>query len=99
MRNLSSALQDPSLKTEATEALRGLIAEVRMMPDDFAPDGHHIELVGELAGILGLEDLDTTKPAHIARAGSITLVAGGGIGLWRTFLIVAWRVAGRSSHP
>jgi len=47
-----------------------------MVPDEFAPDGHHIELVGELGGILGLEDLDTTKPAHIARARSITLVAG-----------------------
>ena len=78
VRNLSSALQDPSLKTEATEALRGLISEVRMMPDEIAPNGHHIELVGELAGILGLESLDTTKPAHIARARSVTLVAGVG---------------------
>ncbi|MEO9629637.1 MAG: recombinase family protein [Sulfitobacter sp.] len=78
IRNLSSALQDPDLKTEATEALRGLISEVRMVPDENAPNGHHIELAGELAGILALADTETTRPAHLARVKSVTMVAGVG---------------------
>jgi site-specific DNA recombinase len=78
IRNLSSALQDPGLKTEATEALRGLVSEIRMVPDTEAPNGHHIELVGELAGILALGDAETTKPARLARVGSVTVVAGVG---------------------
>ena len=76
--NLSSALQDPGLKTEATEALRGLVSEVQMIPDVDAPNGHHIELAGELAGILALGNAETTKPARFARAGSVTMVAGVG---------------------
>lgn len=89
IHNLSSALRDPGLKTEASEALRGLIAEIRMMPDADAPNGHHIELSGELAGILALGESETTKPPRIARAGSVTMVAGARFGLWRTFLEVA----------
>lgn len=84
IRNLSSALQDPDIKTEATEALRGLISEIRMVPDENAPNCHHIELSGELAGILALGEEETTKPAKFARAGSITMVAGGRIDLDRT---------------
>ena len=78
IRNLSSALQDPGLKMEATEALRGLVSEIRMVPDADAPNGHHIELAGELAGILALGSSETTKPALFARAGSETVVAGVG---------------------
>ena len=76
--NLSSALQDPALKMEATEALRGLISEIRLMPDADAPNGHHIEIAGELAGILALGEAETTRPAQFARAGSVTMVAGVG---------------------
>ncbi|AML51829.1 hypothetical protein [Falsihalocynthiibacter arcticus] len=76
IRNLSSALQDPALMTEATEALRELISEIRMLPDEDAPNGHRIELAGELAGILALGDAKTTKPAACAGLGSITMVAG-----------------------
>lgn len=74
--DLSSALQDPGLKTEATEALRGLVSEIKMMPNPDAPNGHHIELAGDLAGILALGEAQTTKPARRARAGSVTMVAG-----------------------
>ncbi|MEM5476298.1 hypothetical protein [Pacificibacter sp. AS14] len=77
IRNLSFALQDPALKTEATEALRGLISAIKMLPDETAPNGHRIELAGELAGILPLGDAKTTKPATGAGLGSITMVAGG----------------------
>ena len=76
--NLSSALEDPGLKTEATQALRGLVSEIRMVADVDAPNGHHIKLVGELAGILALGDAETTKPARLARVGSLNLVAGVG---------------------
>tara|TARA_R110002033_G_scaffold133442_3_gene173493 strand:+ start:827 stop:1306 length:480 start_codon:yes stop_codon:yes gene_type:complete len=81
--NLSSALQDPGLKTEASEAsesLRGLISDIRMMPDADEPNGHLIELSGELAGILVLGEPETTKPSREARAWSVTMVAGARIG-------------------
>jgi hypothetical protein len=42
--NLASTLRDPDLKSEATEALRGLISEIRLVPDVRAPNGHLIEL-------------------------------------------------------
>lgn len=77
IRNLASALQDLTLKMEATEALRGLISKVVMIPDADAPNGHRIELAGELAGILSLGEADTTKPATRAGVRQITMVAGG----------------------
>ena len=70
VRNLAADLQDVGLKMAATEALRGLVSEIRMVPDENASKGHHIELAGELGGILALGVLETTKPAHLARAGS-----------------------------
>ncbi|MGO4910501.1 hypothetical protein ACEN2J_19575 [Pseudorhodobacter sp. W20_MBD10_FR17] len=87
IRNLSSALQDPALKMEATEALRGLISEVRMIPDADAPNGHRIELAGELSGILSLGDVDTTKPATSAGLRSETMVAGARFGHYFTNLV------------
>ena len=84
VRNLASTLQDPYLKSEATEALRGLISEIRMVPDAHARNSHHIELAGDLAGILALEDAQTTRPAASAGLRSETLVAGGRIDLDRT---------------
>nr|WP_280517751.1 recombinase family protein [Falsirhodobacter halotolerans] len=53
---LSEALQAPGMKREATEILRGLISEVRMIPEAGAPGGHRMELVGDLAGILRLAE-------------------------------------------
>jgi site-specific DNA recombinase len=80
VRKLSEALNEPSLKREATEVLRGLISEVRMIPDVDAPNGHRIELAGELAGILSFGAVDTTKPATSAGLRSETMVAGARIG-------------------
>ncbi len=51
-----------------------------MVPDPTARDGHIIELIGELAGILRLSGLDATKPPRYARALSETMVAGARIG-------------------
>ena len=78
IRKLSEALNELGLKREATEVLRGLISEVRMIPDADAPNGHIIELAGELAGILSLGALDTTKPPRCEGFKSETLVAGVG---------------------
>lgn len=78
--DLSAALNQPELKPQATELLRGLISEVRMVPEPDAPGGHEIELAGELAGILNLAEADMTKPPRLARASNSfeleTMVAG-----------------------
>ena len=80
--NLSKVLQEPGMKREATQILRSLITEIRMLPEASAPGGHEIELVGELAGILALSEADMTKPPRLARAGksveSDSVVAGAG---------------------
>ena len=80
--NLSQALQEPGLRLEATQILRSLITEIRMVPAPGATGGHEIELIGELAGILALSEADMTKPPRLARAGvglrSETMVAGTG---------------------
>ncbi|MDB6453759.1 hypothetical protein [Falsirhodobacter sp. 20TX0035] len=84
---LSEALQTPDGKRKATTLLRGLISEVRMIPEVGAPGGHRIELIGELARILSLTEdghvsnghmWNSKKPPRLARAGSETLVAGAG---------------------
>ncbi len=75
---LSESLNEPGLKREATEVLRGLISEVRMIPDADVPTGHRIELAGELAGILALGEADTTKPPRCEGFKSETMVAGVG---------------------
>ena len=86
---LAEALQRPSTRSVATGILQGLIREIRMVPVAAAPGGHHVELVGELAGILGLAEgqagidrPDMTKPRQLARAlgssRSLTVVAGTG---------------------
>ncbi|PZX46010.1 hypothetical protein LX76_04711, partial [Cereibacter changlensis] len=67
--DLAAALSDPSVKLEAASALRGLVSEVRMIPDATAPDGHRIDLAGALANIMALGGADMTKPPRIARAG------------------------------
>ena len=76
--NLSKVLQEPGMKREATQILRSLITEIRMLPEASAPGGHEIELVGELAGILALSVADMTKPPQSARVGSDSMVAGAG---------------------
>ena len=76
--DLARSLNAPDVKREAAEALRGLISEVCMVPDPTARNGHAIELIGELAGILRLGGLDATKPPRFARAVPETMVAGVG---------------------
>ena len=67
---------------EAREAIRGLIEKIVLTPESTAPNGHSIELFGELGAILTLcGDADGTNAK--ARRGSagfrqVTMVAGAG---------------------
>lgn len=71
--NLTEALNDPTLKDEAAEAIRSLLQEIRLIPGD---GGLVIELVGELAGILALGEESKRPPGGSGRARQSTLVAG-----------------------
>lgn len=75
-------MSNPSVQLAATEALRGLVSEIRMIPEAEAPGGHRMEPIGESAVILAIADgrqgPDMPKPPRLARAGSETMVAGTG---------------------
>ena len=71
--DLATALNEDSLRTEATEVLRSLISEIRLIPQDGALA---IELVGALAGILALGK--EKRPRPFGSGAQITLVAGVG---------------------
>ena len=71
--DLTQALNDDALRTEATEVLRSLISEIRLIPQDGALA---IELVGALAGILALGK--EKRPRPFGSGAQITLVAGVG---------------------
>lgn len=66
---LSAALYDEGLRFEASNILRSLIDEIRMIPDPTKPAKHEIELVGDLAGILHLMDANNKRPP--ARLGGL----------------------------
>ncbi|HVS08810.1 MAG TPA: recombinase family protein [Planctomycetota bacterium] len=73
---LSVSLNDPALRQEAAEALRGLVERIVLLPVDGALQ---IELVGELAGILALGK--GKRPGFGGRGvRQTTLVAGAGFG-------------------
>ena len=80
--DLAAALNDPEARPEAAELLRGLIESVTPMPDPDAPNGHLIELRGELGAILSLCDNDMATNANARRGAAgvrqLTLVAGAG---------------------
>lgn len=54
MAKLEEALNDPAIRDEAGNALRGLIDNVVLTPDAAAPNGLRAELRGDLASILAL---------------------------------------------
>ena len=80
--DLAAALNDPEARPEAAELLRGLIESVTQTPDPDAPNGHQIELRGELAAIFALcgNDIATNANARRGAAGvrQVTVVAGAG---------------------
>jgi site-specific DNA recombinase len=73
VERLHEELNRPDLRSEAAEALRALIDEVRLIPEKGRLE---IELVGDLAGIVALS-ADGKKPVTADRDGlQLTLVAG-----------------------
>ena len=75
VERLRESLNVEATRGEAAEALRSLIEEIRLVPED----GHlEIELAGDLAGILALT-AGSKKPVTGDRDGlQVTLVAGRG---------------------
>jgi site-specific DNA recombinase len=70
---LQEELNREDLRAEAGQALRSLISEVRLMPEN---GGLEIELAGDLAGILTLAS-GNKQPVTAGRDGlQVTLVAG-----------------------
>ncbi|WP_346429285.1 recombinase family protein [Roseinatronobacter domitianus] len=80
--DLAAALNTQEARPEAADLLRGLIESVTLTPDPDAPNGHRIELVGELGAILSLcgNGLDTNAKTRTGSAGvgQVTMVAGTG---------------------
>ncbi len=70
--NLQEALSREDTRVEATEAIRALIDEIRLVPEG---GELKIELFGELAALIGLANKD---PRSDDRGLQVTLVAGAG---------------------
>ena len=80
--NLAEALNKDCSRAEAADLLRGLIDKVILHPDPEAPNGHRIELYGELGAILSLCSEARATNANARREGGrygqLTMVAGAG---------------------
>ncbi len=72
---LTEALNDPNTNAEATALIRGLLSEIRLVPDGKALA---IELAGELAGLLKLATPQRQTPPAGAKGCSRAMVAGVG---------------------
>ena len=68
MARLHEELNNEAVRAEAAEILRGLIHEIRLIPE---ADQLEIELIGELAAMASLSE-DTLRPAEKVK---ITMVA------------------------
>jgi len=79
---LAEALNHEDTRAEAIDILRGLIERIILRPDLDAPNGHAVELHGELGAILSLcnNGLTTDTKARTIGAGfrQVTMVAGTG---------------------
>ena len=69
---MTAALNEDSNRAEAAEAIRALIEEVRLVPDD---ENLRIELFGELAALINLTN---EHPRSKETGVQVTLVAGVG---------------------
>ncbi|WP_071795131.1 recombinase family protein, partial [Natronohydrobacter thiooxidans] len=80
--DLSAALDQDGTRAQAADVLRGLVDRIAMIPDPDAPNGHVIELYGELGAIIALcgGEGGTNANAHRegGRVGQVTMVAGTG---------------------
>ncbi len=80
--NLAEALSAEDTRSEAADILRGLIDKLILTPDTTAPNGHKIELFGELGAILSLcnNGMGANAKTRTVVAGirQVTMVAGAG---------------------
>ena len=80
--DLAEALNDPEARPEAADLLRGLIESVTLIPEPDAPNGHVVELRGELGAIMSLcgGGLAANAKTHAGGVGfkQLTMVAGAG---------------------
>lgn len=74
--DLTAALNHEATRSEAAECIRGLVSEIRLIPDPSAPGGHQIELHGDLAAILALGEGKSKTPRGLSLGASDSLVAG-----------------------
>ncbi|MFO1147568.1 MAG: recombinase family protein [Alsobacter sp.] len=91
---LHEELNRPEVRAEATEILRGLIEEIRLVPENGRLE---IELTGALAGILALGS-NAKHPAMVNGGVQITLVAGTRNHLYRTRVAAEPRRVVRSAR-
>ena len=88
--DLVTALNADDTREEAADILRGLIEKIVLLPDAAAPNGHAIELYGELGAILTLCGTGdgTNAKARRSSAGfrQVTMVAGTGLYFARTIV-------------
>ena len=80
--DLIAALDEEETRPEAVQILRGLIEKIAMIPDPKAPNGHRLDLEGELGAILVLCNNGVEKNANARTGGAgvkqLTMVAGAG---------------------
>ncbi len=74
---LAKALEEPDSRSEATEALRGLVDAIVLTPDP-AGETLHIELRGNLAAMLGATVQRKRSPENDDLSLQVSLVAGAG---------------------
>ncbi|MEW5993072.1 MAG: hypothetical protein AB1744_01585 [Candidatus Zixiibacteriota bacterium] len=73
--DLATSLNDPTIKAEATSAIRGFV----VIPDPDAPDGVRLEVHGALAEILALGPGNGPKqklPGLLGSGSQLSVVAG-----------------------
>jgi hypothetical protein len=74
---LATALQEPDSRSEATEALRGLVDAIVLTPDQ-GGETLQIELMGNLAAMLGATVQTKRSPESDDLSVQVSLVAGAG---------------------
>lgn len=79
---MQEELNRPELRGEAAGAIRSLIEEIRLVPQN---DRLEIELSGDLAGILAIA-AGKKKPVSEGDGPPVTLVAGTRSHLYRTWM-------------
>ncbi len=89
VEQLETALNDPSVRLEASGILRTMVEKITLIPEEGVPDGHRIELEGDLAAILSAASGRAKIPKKMdpaLRTGSIMLPGVAGLGFEpRTF--------------